>query len=39
MDWEGKARITFDVDTKRFLNDNINTDIILMIDNSSSMSI
>ncbi len=35
----GKARITFDVDTKRFLNDNINTDIVLMIDNSSSMSI
>ena len=34
---KGKARITFQVDTKELLKENINTDIILIIDTSGSM--
>ena len=34
---KGKARITFQVDTKELLQENINTDIILIIDTSGSM--
>ena len=35
---KGKARITFQVDTKELLKENINTDIILIIDTSGSMT-
>ena len=35
---KGKARITFQVDTKELLKENINTDTILIIDTSGSMT-
>ena len=34
---KGKARITFEVDTKELINKNATTDVILIIDSSSSM--
>ena len=35
---KGKARITFQVDTKELIKENINTDTILIIDTSGSMT-